>query len=333
MKESVWHGCYDKGWNNVISPPSFAHPAKMARGLLERIIDHGIEQGYWTPGISVLGDPFGGIGSTGIICSYRGLSSVSLELEPRFHALALANAELHRRTWETLGAPMPVYLCGDSRWFAKIVGEVPTGSLDGVCTSPPYAETTVTGESNFKSAKRLRDSRGSAYGQTEGQIGRLRAGELDGAVTSPPEDYWMAMSRVYAQLLLALKPGGVAALVLKSFVKNKQIVDLPAQTCQLLTHLGFDVFEMTRAMLVKETVENTLFDGPVKKLSEKKSFFRRMAEKKGSPRIDYEVVIWARRPAHRATEGRWAGTQADFGKPMASASGSGPPPGNCDCSF
>lgn len=32
----IWHGCYDGNWNCLITPESFAHPAKFARRLAEK---------------------------------------------------------------------------------------------------------------------------------------------------------------------------------------------------------------------------------------------------------------------------------------------------------
>ena len=51
-------------------------------------------------------------------------------------------------------------------------------------------------------------------------------------------------------------------------------------------------------MLIKEIAQTEdMFTGksdPIHK--ERKSFFRRLAEKKGSPPIDWEEVIWAIKP-------------------------------------
>jgi len=44
-------------------------------------------------------------------------------------------------------------------------------------------------------------------------------------------------------------------------------------------------------MLVKETTHETLFGHTEVKRKERKSFFRRLAESKGSPKIDFEVVL------------------------------------------
>jgi hypothetical protein len=120
---------------------------------------------------------------------------------------------------------------------------------------------------------------------TPGQIGNEKS-----------ETYWNRMAVVYRQMWLALKPGGIAAIVVKDYCKGGKRVPLCDQTCQLLTALGFSVFERTHAMLVKEERHPDLFGGDehVRK-TERKSFFRRLAEKKGSPRIDWEEVLWARK--------------------------------------
>jgi hypothetical protein len=82
-----WHGCYDQNWKGVITSESFAHPAKMARGLLTRIITYGLEKGWWKAGDD-MGDPFGGVGTTAIMAAYYGLRVICNELESKFVKLA-----------------------------------------------------------------------------------------------------------------------------------------------------------------------------------------------------------------------------------------------------
>lgn len=106
-----------------------------------------------------------------------------------------------------------------------------------------------------------------------------------------PPTYWSEMLKIYIECWKALKDGGVMVVVIKSYVKGGKIVDLPEQTWQLLQHVGFKPLERIRAMLVSETRENGLF-GEIVKIKARKSFFRRLAEKKGSPRIDFEEVLW-----------------------------------------
>ena len=399
----TWHGCYDGGWRGNISAAAFEHPAKMAYGLLNRLATHGEQRGWWRPGDTV-GDPFGGVGTTGIVFAYHGIRTVSVELEPRFVGLCYENFWLHLDKWRQLGSPLPVYLQGDSRQFAALtrgqaqavvtsppyaeslqnaggdrhtiefktgrshfhgndvygtaegqIGALKAGNLDAVATSPPYADSLTRGDRcpDTANTARMTEMGGRmVYADaTPGQIGELQMGDLDAVATSPPyvdslnstdkdfirnrlttgpsgstklrgsrgavsdgrdygetpgqigaekqESYWQAMALVYAQVFLALKPGGVFACVVKDYVKAKARVPLCDQTLTLLLSIGFEPVERIRAMLVKETRHPGLFGEDVVTVKERKSFFRRLAESKGSPRIDHEEVIVVRKPAER----------------------------------
>jgi len=406
----VWHHCYEDSWKGYVTDESFAHPAKMARGLLRRILQHGFAQGWWKKG-DVIGEPFGGIGSTALEGAYMGLKVISNELEPEFVKIALANLQCHRWRWETLGYPQPIFHQGDSRRFDEIVrdaGAVLTsppftsdqpcaaqsrlngniqgaakrnhgfttqgniqlcreGVLDAAITSPPYA-TIAAGAGGLNHlppkengqqtgrAKGASQSADSRYGKEPGQIAGTAEGEVDAVLTSPPweknveghlaqgkladpmkakrgkgcsdeararqierdakktygttegqigreerETYWQSMKMVYASVYRALKPGGVACIVVKDYVRDKKRVRLCDETLRLLCYLGFESVERIHAMLVTETSHVDLFDGQVTKKKERKSFFRRLAEKGMSAdderRIDFEEVIVVRKPA------------------------------------
>src|SRR5215471_644274 len=129
----TWEGCYDDSWKDIIQPASFAHPAKMARGLLCRILDFMLEQGWLTKGSLVL-DPFAGIGTTGIECASRGIRFVGVELEPRFVAMARDNFALHERVWRQMGDPLPCVVQGDSRRLGAVLSEA-----GAVVSSPPFS--------------------------------------------------------------------------------------------------------------------------------------------------------------------------------------------------
>ncbi len=130
-------------------------------------------------------------------------------------------------------------------------------------------------------------------GNRQGDGDRGRRGASD---RQEPDSYWKACAEVYRQVRLALRPNGIFVVVVKAYVSKGKIVDLPSQTCDLLSALGFDVFEVTRAWLTKEERHPGLFGEEVVKKTKRVSFFRRLHEKKRPDlAIDYECVVWARK--------------------------------------
>ena len=187
-------------------------------------------------------------------------------------------------------------LCSASEGYGSAPGQLGAlreGTVDSVVTSPPWegfiasqqgpdtpanrrlVESGTCGGTGFLAAK---------YGQSDGQLGNT-AGDT----------YWQAVAEIYCQCRLAMKPGGYIAVVVKDYVKNKARVPLCDNTWTLLQHVGFEPVERVRAMLVKEATHDGLFE-PVTTRKERKSFFRRLAERKGSPRIDWEEVLFLRKP-------------------------------------
>ena len=333
-KAATWSGCYDTHWGRLITKDACLHPAKFARGLIERIYDYCLAQGWLQAG-DLVGDPFGGVGMGGLAAAYRKLRWLGLELEPRFVGIgadgwdcpgteqlpvrsegdglpawpvcqgcaaawkagevrpghhAMGNLERHRGRLEAMGGPQPRLVLGDARAFAERTG------LAAVVTSPPFEdrEGAMTelklksmpgpGRSHYSSpaarAAQMERAEAEVYGQAAGQIGNERG-----------DKYWRAMARVYAQCHLALRPGGLICVVVKDYVKHGEIVPLCATTARLMEASGFVLVERIRAMLVKEERALNL-DGTVETTkTERKGFFRRLAEKKGAPAINWEEVI------------------------------------------
>lgn len=131
-KSSTWNGCYNGSLKDLIVPEAFKHPAKMSRLLCQRIFDHGKQKGYWSPGDLII-DPFGGIGTTGLIGAYRGYQVISIELEKEFYDLALQNRDKNLPKINKLSHPRPIFINADSRKILDILGEEA-----GCVTSPPF---------------------------------------------------------------------------------------------------------------------------------------------------------------------------------------------------
>ncbi|MCX6023327.1 MAG: DNA methyltransferase [Chloroflexi bacterium] len=87
MQREAWYGCYREQWTVLLTDDAFGHPAKMARGLVYRLVRTGLERGWWRRD-TLMVDPFGGVGTTGLACSAHGLESLLVELEPRFVRIA-----------------------------------------------------------------------------------------------------------------------------------------------------------------------------------------------------------------------------------------------------
>lgn len=141
-----------------------------------------------------------------------------------------------------------------------------------------------------------RDQR-KTYGDTEGQMGQQSG-----------ETFWSASRLILQQLHQVLSPNAHAVFVVKSFVRDKRIVDFPAQWAQLCEAVGFKLLHDHHALLIEKGARQPAmneFDiqGDTWRIVTRdkdhtvarKSFFRRLAEAKGSPRIDYEQVLCFRR--------------------------------------
>ena len=104
------------------------------------------------------------------------------------------------------------------------------------------------------------------------------------------------MEQVYA----ALVPGGHAVWVTKAFVRNGERVDFPGQWRQLCEAVGFVTLHEHHAMLREDRGTQLGFFEDDHLVTERKSFFRRLAESKGSPRIDWETVWCMEKPEQAA---------------------------------
>lgn len=175
--------------------------------------------------------------------------------------------------------------------YGKTEGQLerlPEGDFSAVVSSPPYENEIGRDRVNEPYAKNKSDyirggkSQYTVYGKSEGQLNE--------------ETYWSACRRIYENCFLLLKSGGFIALVVKDFVRKKKRVPLCDQTWELLQAVGFKPVERNRAWLVEEREAATFFDEKYTVKRERKGFFRRLAEKKGSPKIDWEEILICKKP-------------------------------------
>jgi len=115
-----------------------------------------------------------------------------------------------------------------------------------------------------------------------------------------PDTFWSAASAIMRQVYQVLAPGAVAVWVCKAFVRKGKRVDFPGQWQALGESCGFETIEIIRAWLVEDRgAQHTLDGGLEQRQVARKSFFRLLAERNGSPRIDYEIVLIQRKVGER----------------------------------
>lgn len=174
------------------------------------------------------------------------------------------------------------------------LGEMKDEGFDLALSSPPYDET----DQNYKGGWarfhknhtplwRTDRQRQAEYGDTDGQL-------------SGAQDFWIAARQIVDQVYSLTKAGGHAIWVVKDYVKGGRVIPFSDRWRQLCEAAGFETLHEHHAMLVHSHGKQISLEGEViERTTESKSFFRRLAEKRGSPRIDYETVYCMIKPAPR----------------------------------
>jgi len=191
------------------------------------------------------------------------------------------------------------------------IGNLSLGDIDVIITSPPY-ESALEGTSRHTRGGIA--SRDPALAQTETYSTVLSVKQGVPVMYSPnpdnignlknrDEDYEMLerekrletlykrllrdgkptylseMLKVYNEMYKVLKPNGYAIVIIKPFIRNKQVIDLPYYTWLMMERTGFKPEKIYKLRL------------------EIKSFWRVLYYKKNPdvPRINHEYVIVCRK--------------------------------------
>jgi tRNA G10 N-methylase Trm11 len=178
------------------------------------------------------------------------------------------------------------------------LGNLPSGSVEAIVSSPPYEGSLSGQRDEEKERERCKknggDSRKIGPNSGSGSDGYSVSTENLGNQSSTT--FWSAAREIVQQCHAILKPGGVAVWVCKDFIRKGKRVPFSDDWRKLCVACGFEMVEWIQASLVKTDSHPSLFDdGPVVKRTERKSFFRRLAEKNGSPPIDHEDVLVMRK--------------------------------------
>lgn len=176
------------------------------------------------------------------------------------------------------------------------------GGFDAAISSPPY-EGSLSSERNGIQWEKIKpDYAGRQWHKDRVSYHNDKHSDLryspdeQNLGNQRGETFWSASRIILEQLHQVIVPGGHAVFVVKAFVRDKKIVDFPAQWAQLCEAVGFRLLHDHHALLTEHYGTQGGFDEDKKLSVERKSFFRRLAESKGSPRIDHENVLCFERP-------------------------------------
>jgi hypothetical protein len=173
------------------------------------------------------------------------------------------------------------------------LGNLKPGDVDAIVSSPPFENCDQRGADHSSRGGYFKRSTGKAFGQGKSMTGYPNSEGQLGQDKGPT--FWEAAKEIVQQCHQILKPGGHAIWVTKRFVRGGKVVEFSQDWAKLCESVGFETVCWHKAMLVKETCHDSLFGGKIVEVKARKSFFRRLAEAKGSPAIDWEDVICMRK--------------------------------------
>jgi hypothetical protein len=161
------------------------------------------------------------------------------------------------------------------------LGAMPPGEL--IVSSPPYQ---TGGHHDHQMDAWNTNGRGQ-QGYESGY-----ADENEGGLRGHGDTFWSAARQIVAECHAVLPVGGHAMWVCKDFVRAKKRVEFSRQWAELCESVGFKLVHWHRASLVERHGTQMHADGTDDEITtERISFFRRLAERKGSPKINCEDVL------------------------------------------
>ena len=126
--------------------------------------------------------------------------------------------------------------------------------VDTVITSPPYERQLHDSREKREkgcwdgSELDVKKNLPMGYSESQNNIGNLKK-----------ETYLEAMLQVYQEMFKVLKPEGKAIIVIKPFIRQKSVVDLPYHTYLLLIKCGFILKQLYKLRLKEQSFWRILY--------------------------------------------------------------------------
>mgnify|MGYP001577335400 CR=1 FL=1 len=289
----------DKGFAAAVGSPPFSHPNEQPVASQSRLLKEGYEA-FKSPRKMERGETPGQLAAMREGTVDAAISSPPYETGGHHPDQTGAwGGQAQANTKEQAGY-------GTSRGQ---MGKMPEGPFDAVCSSPPWERTLESG--GGINVDKLYDGMVEKHGRSntpedrakQVQLmsrriqGRIYGQEQDNLGNSSGDTFWLAARQILEQVHGCLRPGGHAVWVVKDFVRKGKIVPFSDQWRQLCEAVGFRTLHEHRALLTEDYgTQRTTDNGDQHRRVKRASFFRRLAERKGSPEINWETVWCMDRP-------------------------------------
>ena len=195
---------------------------------------------------------------------------------------------------------------GDGQTYGHQPGQLaalPTGAVEAVVSSPPYAGSANCGSGiDFSKVQPHHGGGLPSAAPTVGCQGwsPMRYGDSDGQLGIAQGDtFWHASKQILEQVFAVLKPNGVAIWVVKAYCRDGQIVDFPGDWRKLAESCGFVTLHEHHALLVEHhgTQRQLFGEEDTEHKTKRVSFFRRLHEaKRPDLAIDHETIYCMVKP-------------------------------------
>jgi tRNA G10 N-methylase Trm11 len=159
------------------------------------------------------------------------------------------------------------------------IGVLKHGEVDAVITSPPY-EKTIKDHGTSERATKINLEKNNLSSWA------YNAENPDNIGNKSKETYLEAMLQVYSEMFQVLKSGGVTAVIVKPFIRNRQVVDLPFQTWLLMQKCGFELLKVYKQRLDQQSFWRVLY----------------MQKNPEVPQIWHEWVLVCRKPLFNSSD-------------------------------
>lgn len=189
------------------------HPAPYSFQDVEHLITF-----FTKKGMQVL-DPFGGVGSTAKACEIEDRICTSIELQDKWHQLAIERLE----TEVAIGSSKHHrFICGDSR---EILKNFSNSSFDFMITSPPYW-SILNKKADYKVKKeRLANNLATNYSNDDNDLANI-------------DDYQefldILVNDVFMECARVLKPKKYMCLVVSDFRNKSEFISFHSDLIQKL---------------------------------------------------------------------------------------------------